>query len=130
MEGSERRSAGPPRLLDQVRAQIRLRHFSQSTEAAYVQWIRRFILFHGKRHPLTMGGREVAAFLTHLATEVRVSASTQNQALNALVFLYEQVLHRDADAFEHFVRAHKPRRLPVVLSPSEVRAVLAQLQGT
>jgi integron integrase len=130
MDGSIRRAATPPRLLDQVRGQIRLRHYSSATESAYVQWIRRFILFHGKRHPLTMGGREVAAFLTHLATEKRVSASTQNQALNALVFLYEQVLHRDAEAFEHFVRAHKPRHLPVVLSPAEVRAMLAQLDGT
>jgi integron integrase len=130
MADSIRDPARPPRLLDQVRAQIRLRHYSASTETAYVQWVRRFILFHGKRHPLTMGGREVASFLTHLATDVRVAASTQNQALNALVFLYEHVLHRDAEAFEHFVRAHKPRRLPVVLSPSEVRAVLSQLEGT
>src|SRR5262245_19276673 len=130
MDGSASRAAAPPRLLDQVRAQIRLRHYSARTEAAYVQWVRRFILFHEKRHPLTMGAREVASFLTHLATSERVSASTQNQALNALAFLYEHVLHRDADAFEHFVRAHKPRRLPVVLSPAEVRALLARLEGT
>jgi integron integrase len=129
MDGSHARPGDPPRLLDQVRAQIRLRHYSPRTEKAYVHWIRRFILFHGKRHPLTLGGREVAAFLTHLATAARVSASTQNQALNALVFLYEQVLHRDADAFGDFVRAQKPRHLPVVLSPTEVRAVLAELEG-
>jgi integron integrase len=130
MEGPSRAAAAPPRLLDRVRAQIRLRHYSARTEAAYVQWIRRFILFHGKKHPLAMGGREVAAFLTHLATHGRVSASTQNQALNALVFLYEEVLHRDVENSEPFVRARKPRRLPVVLTPAEVRAVLAQLEGT
>jgi integron integrase len=129
MDGSKRGAAQPPRLLDRVRAQIRLRHYSAATEAAYVQWIRRFILFHRKRHPLTMGGREVSAFLTHLATEGRVSASTQNQALNALVFLYERVLRRDVEELGDFVRAHKPRRLPVVLSRAEVRAVLAQLEG-
>jgi integron integrase len=129
MDGSNRGAAAPPRQLDQVRAQIRLRHYSAATEAAYTQWIRRFIFFHGKRHPLTMGGREVSAFLTHLATEGRVSASTQNQALNALVFLYEHVLRRDVEELGDFVRAQKPRRLPVVLSPPEVRAVLAQLDG-
>jgi integron integrase len=116
-------------LLDQVRAELRLRHYSARTEAAYVQWIRRFILFHGKRHPLTLDGRHVALFLTHLARDARVSASTQNQALNALVFLYQHVLRREVEALESFVRAHKPRRLPVVLTPPEVRALLAQLDG-
>jgi integron integrase len=122
--------AAPPRLLDQVRAQLRLRHYSPRTEAAYVAWIRRFILFHGKQHPLTLGTRHVAMFLTHLATHEQVSASTQNQALNALMFLYSQVLGRDLEAMGSFVRAHKPRRLPVVLTPGEVRAVLERLAGS
>ena len=119
-----------PRLLDQVREQLRLRHYSPRTETAYVHWIRRFILFHGKQHPLALGSRHVAVFLTHLATRDEVSASTQNQALNALVFLYRQVLGRDLEALGSFVRAHKPRRLPVVPTPGEVRAVLAKLDGT
>jgi integron integrase len=133
MGGSDKRgaaTASPPRLLDQVRAQLRLRHYSTRTEAAYVQWIRRYILFHGKQHPLTLGTRHVAVFLTHLATRGEVSASTQNQALNALIFLYSQVLGRDLEALGGFVRAHKPRRLPVVLTPAEVRAVLEQLRGS
>ncbi len=119
-----------PRLLDQVRGQLRLRHYSPRTETAYVQWIRRFILFHGKQHPLTLGSHHVAAFLTHLATRGEVSASTQNQALNGLMFLYAQVLGRDLEALGSFVRAHKPRRLPVVLTTDEVRALLAKLDGT
>ena len=134
MGGSSKRgvtaSPAPPRLLDQVRGQLRLRHYSPRTEAAYVQWIRRFILFHGKQHPLTLGTRHVAMFLTHLATHDEVSASTQNQALNALMFLYSQVLGRDLESMGGFVRAHKPRRLPVVLTPAEVRAVLERLDGS
>ena len=132
MAGSDGRGTvpAPPKLLDQVRGQLRLRHYSPRTEAAYVQWIRRFILFHGKKHPLTLGTRHVAVFLTHLATQEGVSASTQNQALNALMFLYSQVLNRDLEAMGGFVRAHKPRRLPVVLSPGEVRAVLERLEGS
>ena len=136
MGGSNKRGVGgsttptPPRLLDQVRGQLRLRHYSPRTETAYVQWIRRFILFHGKQHPLTLGTRHVAVFLTHLATQDEVSASTQNQALNALMFLYSQVLGRDLESIGGFVRAHKPRRLPVVLTPAEVRAVLERLEGS
>jgi integron integrase len=134
MAGSNRRgvvaTTTPPRLLDQVRAQLRLRHYSPRTETAYVQWIRRFILFHGKQHPLTLGTRHVAVFLTHLATQGEVSASTQNQALNALMFLYSQVLGRDLESIGGFVRAHKPRRLPVVLTAAEVRALLERLEGS
>ena len=134
MAGSDARegakAGASPRLLDRLHAQLRLRHYSPRTEAAYVQWARRFILFHHKQHPLTMGSRHVAMFLTHLATEGGVSASTQNQALNALMFLYSQVLGRDLEAFGSFVRAQKPRRLPVVLTPAEVRALLEQLRGT
>ena len=131
MAGSDERGTAPapPRLLDQVRAQLHLRHYSPRTESAYVQWIRRFILFHGKQHPLTLGTRHVAVFLTHLASHERVSASTQNQALNALMFLYGPVLQRDLEALGSFVRAQKPRRLPVVLTQAEVRAVLEQLEG-
>jgi integron integrase len=129
-EGADGLVAQRPRLLDQVRAALRLRHYSARTEAAYVQWIRRFILFHEKRHPLTLGARHVAVFLTHLATEADVSASTQNQALNALTFLYGQVLGRNLEALGGFVRARKPQRLPVVLTVAEVRTLLAQLHGS
>jgi len=129
-KGPEAANARAPRLLDQVRAELRLRHYSARTEESYVHWIRRFILFHGKQHPLTLGSRHVATFLTHLATQDEVAAATQNQALNALMFLYGQVLDRDLEALGSFVRAHKPRRLPVVLTPGEVRAVLERLDGS
>jgi len=119
-----------PRLLDQVRIAIRLRHYSPSTEQAYAQWVRRFILFHEKRHPRELGSADIERFLTHLAVDRRVSASTQNQALNALVFLYREVLGMDAPVLAEIVRARKPRRLPVVLTQDEVRAVLGQLQGS
>lgn len=118
-----------PRLLDQVRVAVRLRHYSRSTEHAYVQWVRRFILFHAKRHPRELGAPDIERFLTHLAVDRSVSASTQNQALNALVFLYREVLRMDAPVLAEIVRARKPRRLPVVLTQDEVRAVLEQLQG-
>ena len=117
-----------PRLLDQVRDQIRALHYSIRTEEAYVDWIRRFILFHGKRHPRDMGGAEVEAFLTHLAVEGRVAASTQNQALAALLFLYQKVLDIELPRFDA-VRAKRPARLPVVLSKVEVRAVLDGMRG-
>lgn len=119
-----------PRLLDRVRGAIRLRHYSVRTEQAYVEWIRKFILFHGKRHPREMGSDEVSAFLTHLAQKRRVAASTQNQALGALVFLYRVVLEMPQPALDGVVRARKPRNLPVVLSESEVQRLLAQLSGT
>ncbi len=115
-----------PRLLEQVRDVVRRRHYSIRTEQAYVHWIKRFILFHGKRHPRQMGAREVEAFLTHLAVAQKVSASTQNQALNALVFLYHQVLLlKELGTIENVERAKRPVRLPVVLTVEEVRAVLA-----
>jgi integron integrase len=124
----------PPRIrqspfLDQVRTSIRLRHYSIRTEEAYVFWIRRFILFHGKRHPAEMAETEVGAFLSHLAVKQNVSASTQNQALYALVFLYKQVLGRPLGEIRGVVRAKKPQRLPVVLTPVEVARVLSQLSG-
>ena len=118
-----------PRLLDQVRHALRLRHRSPRTESSYVHWIRRFILFHGKRHPAELGEEAVRDFLTHLAVDVHVSASTQNQAMNALVFLYREVLERELGDFSSRVRAREPERLPVVLSRGEARALLAQLRG-
>jgi integron integrase len=120
----------PPKLLDRVRAVIRARHYSPRTEQAYVGWIRRFILFHHKRHPKDMGGPEVEAFLTSLATVGRVSASTQNQALSALLFLYFEVLRLPVPELHGIVRARKPQRLPVVLTRDEVRRVLGELRGT
>lgn len=120
----------PRRLLDQVHDAIRARHYSRRTERAYAGWIRRFVLFHGKRHPEEMGEPEVTAFLSHLATHRRVSASTQNQALSALLFLYRVVLRRDLAWLDELVRAKRPARVPTVLSRSEVAALLAELDGT
>ena len=119
----------PKKLLDQVRDALRLKHYSIRTEQAYVGWIKRFILFHNKRHPKEMGAPEIAAFLTHLAVDLNVAASTQNQALCALIFLYRQVLEIDPGPVDA-VRAKKPKRLPTVLTREEVRALLAALSGT
>ncbi|HWK74396.1 MAG TPA: integron integrase [Povalibacter sp.] len=119
-----------PRLLDQVRELIRIRHYSIRTEQAYLQWIRRFILFHNKRHPRDMGAPEVTAFLSDLAIRRNVAASTQNQALNGILFLYREVLKINLPWLDEVQRAKKPRRLPVVLTRDEVKALLAQLQGT
>ena len=117
-----------PRLLDQVRAAIRVRHYSIRTEEAYVYWTRRFILFHGKRHPLQLGERDVAAFLSDLASFGRVSPATQNQALNALVFLYRVVLERPLGDLVNVVRAKPRLQLPVVLTVAEVSRLLAALR--
>lgn len=125
-----RDTARSPRLLDRVRTAMRLRHYSRRTERAYVQWIRRFVLFHDKRHPAEMGHDEVTQFLSALAVERRVSASTQNQALAALLFLYGQVLAVELPWLDELVRAPRPDRLPVVLSRDEVRAILQRLHGT
>ena len=119
----------PPKLLDRVRERIRFKHYSIRTEDSYVQWIRRFILFHGKRHPSEMGAVEVEAFLTHLAVEGNVAASTQNQARSALLFLYKEVLGSELPWLNNVEQAKKPRRLPVVLTEDEVRDVLANLDG-
>ena len=119
--------ARPPRLLEQVRERIRLRHYSIRTEQAYVGWIRRFILANGKRHPKELGAREVEAFLTQLATKSNVAAATQNQALSALLFLYRVVLEVDLPWMEEVVRAKQPRRLPVVLSQEEVAGLLSAM---
>jgi len=118
-----------PRLLDQVRSQLRLRHYSYRTEQQYVAWIKRFILFHGKRHPASMGAPELEGFLSYLAVERKVAAATQSQALAAVLFLYKRVLGVDLPWLDNVVRAKKPVRLPVVLTPEEVRAVLGQLDG-
>ncbi len=120
----------PPRLLDQVRAACRLRHYSLRTEQAYVAWIVRFIRFHGLRHPREMGAAQINAFLTDLAVKGRVSASTQNQAFSALLFLYQKVLETDPGQIQGVVRAKRPRRLPVVLTADEVARVLGQREGT
>jgi integron integrase len=119
----------PSPFLRSVREAIRVRHYSIRTEEAYVQWIKRFILFHGKRHPTDMGEREVAAFLTHLATDGEVASATQNQALNALVFLYRNVVERPLGKCTGIVRAKRQPRLPVVLTPTEVGSLLRALKG-
>ena len=119
----------PPKLLDRLRDKIRLKHYSIRTEEAYAQWVKRFILFHGKRHPRELGGPEVEAFLSHLATEGKVAASTQNQARSAILFLYKEVLETELPWLSNVEQARKPRRLPVVLTEEEVRALLGQLQG-
>ncbi len=118
-----------PKLLDQVRQLCRLEHKARSTERAYVNWIRRFILFHRKRHPLDMGADEVTEFLTYLAVEGHVAASTQNQALAALLFLYQKVLKNDFGWLNGVVRASKPKRLPVVFSREETAALLREFRG-
>jgi integron integrase len=118
-----------PRLLDRVCAACRARHLSRRTEEAYVAWIRRYIFFHDKRHPTDMGAPEVTKFLTALAVDANVAASTQNQALSALLFLYKDVLGVDLPWLDGIVRAKRPERLPVVLTREEVRAVLERLDG-
>ena len=119
--------SGKPRLLDQVRTRLRYLHYSPRTEESYVLWIKRFILFHDKRHPKNMGAAEVTAFLNYLAVRKHVSASTQNQALNAILFLYKQVLTKDLEDLSQFTRAKRPKRLPVVLTEEEVSMILEKL---
>ena len=123
-------SANSPKLLDRVRAATRVRGYSIRTEESYTDWCRRFILFHNKRHPADMGGAEVTAFLTHLAVERDVASSTQNQARAALVFLYAQVLEQPLPWLDEMVRAKARERLPVVLTATEVRALLHEMSGT
>jgi len=119
-----------PRLLDRVREAIRVRHYSYRTEKQYVGWIQRYIRFHGLKHPESLGSHEIEAFLSHLAIRRQVTASTQAQALAALLFLYKHVLKCDLPWLANVVRATRPKRLPVVLSRNEVRAVLDRLDGT
>jgi integron integrase len=120
---------GKPKLLDQVRDIIRRKHYSIRTEQAYTDWIKRFIIYHGKRHPGEMAEEEVAEFLTHLARDRDVSPSTQNQALSALLFLYKEVLKHEIGWLEKVERAKKPPKLPVVLSRGEVKQIFAHLHG-
>lgn len=129
MNCPERERPSKPRLLDRVRDAVRARHYSRRTEEAYVAWIRRFILSQGKRHPAEMGAAEITQFLTALAVRAWVAASTQNQALSALLFLYREVLGQQIPWLEDVVRAKRARRLPVVLTRDETRAVLDRLRG-
>ena len=118
-----------PKLLDQVREAIRVRHYSIRTEKSYVSWIRQYILFHDKKHPRDMGEREVSSFLSYLASQRNVAASTQNQALSAILFLYRDVLQIELDWLEDVVRAKKPERLPVVLTKPETNSLLSRMDG-
>ena len=122
-------SPGPGTLLQAVADRCRVKHYSRRTETAYIGWIRRFIIFQERRHPKLLGGPEVEQFLTHLAVSGQVAAGTQNQALSAILFLYREVLQVNLPWIENVVRAKRPQRLPVVLTPSEVARVLARLQG-
>ena len=113
----------PPKLLDQVRQKVRYLHYSRKTEQSYTHWIRRYILFHNKKHPKDMGGKEVARFLSYLVNKENIAASTQNQALAALVFLYKKILDIDVGEIPEFQYARKPKRLPIVLTQNEVKRV-------
>jgi integron integrase len=121
--------ANEPKLLDRMGIALRARHYSRRTEESYVMWARRFILFHNKRHPSSMGGEEVNAFLSHLATDRQVAAATQNQALCAILFLYKVVLDERLPWLGDLIRATRPARLPTVLTPDEVRLLLGHLSG-
>jgi integron integrase len=120
----------PKKLLDQVREAIRVKHYSIRTEQAYVSWVKRYILFHDKRHPADMGKPEIETFLSHLAVDLNVSASTQNQAFNALLFLYQHVLDRELPQTINAKRAKKPKRLPTVMTKEEAQRVIGALSGT
>ncbi|MHB8385448.1 phage integrase N-terminal SAM-like domain-containing protein [Metallibacterium sp.] len=122
-------AAPAPRLMDEVRRRLRLKHHSLRTEKVYVAWIKRFILFHGKRHPRTLGAIQVERFLSELAMHGGVAASTQNQALSALLFLSREVLHIDLPWLDNVVRAKRPQRPPTVLSQDEARRLLAAMDG-
>jgi integron integrase len=121
--------ASSPKLLDRVRWHLRAKHYSIRTEQSYTDWIRRFILFHRKRHPNEMGEKQISDFLSHLAVEKNVSASTQNQAFSALLFLYQEVLDRKLDFIDDVQRVTRPPKLPVVFTPTEARAVLNELSS-
>ena len=117
------------KLLDQVRSVIRKKHYSIRTEQAYMDWINRYVLFHKKHHPKDMGEKEISQFISHLSADRRVASSTQNQALNAIVFLYKRVLNIELGDFGHMVRAKKPQRLPTVMARKEVNQVLSSMPG-
>jgi len=123
-------TTNPPKLLDQVRDKLRVKHYSIRTEHAYTDWIKRYIIFHGKRHPKNMGARDIEAFLTHLAVAGKVAASTQNLAKSSILFLYREVLEIQLPWLDNVTQAKAPKRLPVVLTVSEVQAVLSRMSGT
>lgn len=136
VHGNANRSPAPAQklvksetLVNQLRQVLRSRHYSRSTEETYCHWVRRFMAFHNKRHPSRLGDAEVNAFLSHLALRARVSASTQNQALSAILFLYRSVLKRKIGNLGDLVRARRPKRLPIVMTKQEARAVLGRLEG-
>ena len=118
------------KLLEQLRNEIRVRHYCIRTEHTYADWVVRYVKFHKLRHPAEMAAPEINRFLTHLAVEGNVTASTQNQALCSLLFLYRHVLHRDPGDFSDVVRAKRPQKLPVILSPAEVQRIMERLDGT
>jgi len=120
----------PKKLLDRVRETMQRKHYSKRTEESYIRWIKRYILFHNKRHPQEMGSAEIEAFLTHLAVKERVAASTQSQALSALLFLYREVLHKELERPIEALRAKRPKRLPTVLTKEEVFKVIQCMSGT
>ena len=120
----------PKKLLDQVSESIRRKHYSHRTERAYIHWILQYSLFHDKKHPAELGAQDLENFLTYLATERNVAASTQNQALSAILFLYKEVLDMPLETDFQFVGAKKSKRLPIVLSRNEVQAVLDRMAGT
>jgi integron integrase len=130
MSVGEAPAGAKTKLLDRVREVARLKHYSLRTEQSYSDWIRQFILFHRKRHPQEMGAAEVRDFLTHLAAERNVAASTQNQAFSALLFLYREVLKQELPWIDDIERAKRPAKLPVVFTVEEARAVLAQMRST
>ncbi|MBC8430836.1 MAG: phage integrase N-terminal SAM-like domain-containing protein [Desulfobacterales bacterium] len=119
----------PKRLLDRVRDIIRLKHYSIRTEKSYISWMKRYIIYHNKRHPKEMGKQEIESFLTHLAVDLNVAASTQNQAFNALLFLYRHVLNFDMNFEINAVRAKRPKRLPTVMTRSETLRLLGAMTG-
>ncbi|OGS95594.1 MAG: integrase [Gallionellales bacterium RIFCSPLOWO2_02_FULL_57_47] len=123
-------TANPPRLLDQVRDKLRVKHYSIRTEQTYTDWIKRYIYFHDKRHPKDLGARDIEAFLTHLAVAGKVAASTQNLAKSSLLFLYREVLEIQLPWLDNITQAKAPKRLPVVLTVSEVQSLLSHLTGT
>jgi len=123
-------TTNPPKLLDQVRNKLRVKHYSIRTEQSYTDWIKRYILFNGKRHPNELGGQDVESFLTHLAVEGKVAAATQNQAKSAILFLYREVLAVDLPWLDNVTQAKAPKRLPVVLTVIEVQTLLSRLTGT
>ncbi|MBN2397693.1 MAG: phage integrase N-terminal SAM-like domain-containing protein, partial [Deltaproteobacteria bacterium] len=127
--GSAEKSGTQPKLLDRLRLALRSRHYSRKTEQTYCHWVKKYIYFHNVKHPDEMGEKEINAFLTHLAVKEKVSASTQNQALSALLFVYRHVLSREVGDLGGVIRARKPTRLPVVMSKAEVKAVLGNLKG-